>query len=60
MSLRSQRSALFRFLSLARVDVVGGQCKENGLSFVHHWQPVIVAGVVATNNAATTRAATNA
>jgi hypothetical protein len=41
--------------SLARFNVVGRQREESGLSPVHHWQPMIVAGVVATNNAATTR-----
>ena len=37
--------------SLARFNVVGRQREESGLSPGHHWQPIIVAGVVATNNA---------
>jgi len=32
--------------------LVGRQCLENELDFVQHWQLLILAGIVATNNAA--------
>jgi hypothetical protein len=41
--------------SLSRFSVVGRQRLENELDLVQHWQPMILAGVVATHNAAVTQ-----